>query len=289
MSQQQPAGKLTNLPINPAEETVRRRDATNAEYPSPSTISINSKDDVQPESERETVNMKPHNKASLACTTRKFIDILKSAPGGVLNLSQVAAKLAVHRRRIYDIVSVLEGVKLIKKMPKNHIQWIGPDFNSGATPEEKKLEEELSKLSATEDALDKLIGDCSQQLCELTNDKELGKLAYVTHEDIHHLEPFQEQTIFVVSAPVEITLEIPVSEDSFLLHVNNTNGPGDACLCLLKKDYEDNCTSEGAGTSSEGAGTSSESTGTSSEIGCTERPEEEESPQQSEKLLDMSN
>uniref|UniRef100_A0A8D2E8J8 Uncharacterized protein n=1 Tax=Theropithecus gelada TaxID=9565 RepID=A0A8D2E8J8_THEGE len=49
MSQQQPAGKLTNLPINPAEETVRRRDATNAEYPLPSTIRINSKDDVQPE------------------------------------------------------------------------------------------------------------------------------------------------------------------------------------------------------------------------------------------------
>ncbi|KAL4844737.1 hypothetical protein H8958_018468 [Nasalis larvatus] len=287
MSQQQPAGKLSNLPINPAEETVRRRDATNAEYPLPSTVRINSKDDVQPESERETVNMKPHNKASLAFTTRKFLDILKSAPGGVLNLSQVAAKLAVHRRRIYDIVSVLQGVKLIKKMPENHIQWIGPDFNSGATPEEKKLEEELSKLSATEDALDKLIGDCSQQLSELTNDKELEKLAYVTHEDINNLEPFQEQTIFVASAPAEITLEIPVSEDCFL-PANNTNGPGDACLFLLKDD-EANCTSEGAGTSSEGAGTSSENTGTSSESGCTERPEEEENPQQSEKLLDMSN
>ncbi|KAL4696087.1 hypothetical protein H8957_001663 [Semnopithecus entellus] len=288
MSQQQPAGKFSNLPINPAEETVRRRDATNAEYPLPSTMRINSKDDVQPESERETVNMKPHNNASLAFTTRKFLDILKSAPGGVLNLSQVAAKMAVHRRRIYDIVSVLQGVKLIKKMPENHIQWIGPDFNSGATPEEKKLEEELSKLSATEDALDKLIGDCSQQLRELTNDKELEKLAYVTHEDINNLEAFQEQTIFVASAPVEITLEIPVSEDCFLLSASNTNRPGDACLCLLKDD-EANCTSEGAGTSSEGAGTSSENTGTSSESGCTERPEEEENPQQSEKLLDMSN
>uniref|UniRef100_A0A8C9H1B6 E2F transcription factor CC-MB domain-containing protein n=1 Tax=Piliocolobus tephrosceles TaxID=591936 RepID=A0A8C9H1B6_9PRIM len=120
-----------------------------------------------------------------------------------------------------------------------------------------------------------LIGDCSQQLRELTNDEELGKLAYVTHEDIHNLEHFQEQTIFVASSPAEITLEMPVSEDSFSLHENNTNGPGNACLCLLK-DHEANGTSEGAGTSSEGSG-------------CTERPEEEENPQQSEKLLDMSN
>ncbi|EAW88480.1 hCG1660138 [Homo sapiens] len=282
MSQQQPAGKLTDLPINPAEETVRRRDATNAECPLPSTIRINSKDDVQPESKRETVNMKPHNKTSLACTTRKFIDILKSAPGGVLSLSQVAAKLAVHRRRIYDIISVLQGVKLIEKTSKNHIQWIGPDFNSGATPEEKKLEEEVSKLSATEDALDKLIEDCSQQLCELTNDKELGKLAYVTLEDIHNLERFQEQTVFVAKLPVEITLEIPISEDSFSLRLSNNDGPVDAYLCLSKKDYEANYTSESAGTSSE-------STGTSSESRHPEHPEEEENPQQGEELLDMSN
>ena len=39
-------------------------------------------------------------------------------------------------------------------------------------PQQKKLQEELSDLSAMEDALDELIKDCAQQLFELTDDKE---------------------------------------------------------------------------------------------------------------------
>lgn len=39
-------------------------------------------------------------------------------------------------------------------------------------PQQKKLQEELSSLSAMEDALDELIKDCAQQLFELTDDKE---------------------------------------------------------------------------------------------------------------------
>ena len=39
-------------------------------------------------------------------------------------------------------------------------------------PQQKKLQEELSDLSAMEEALDELIKDCAQQLFELTDDKE---------------------------------------------------------------------------------------------------------------------
>lgn len=49
----------------------------------------------------------------------------------------------------------------------------GSDLNnSGAAPQQKQLQDELSNLSATEDALDALIKDCAQQLFELTDDKE---------------------------------------------------------------------------------------------------------------------
>lgn len=44
--------------------------------------------------------------------------------------------------------------------------------NLGAAPQQKKLQAELSDLSAMEDALDELIKDCAQQLLELTDDKE---------------------------------------------------------------------------------------------------------------------
>ena len=39
-------------------------------------------------------------------------------------------------------------------------------------PQQKKLQEELSDLSAMEDALDELIKACAQPLFELTDDKE---------------------------------------------------------------------------------------------------------------------
>lgn len=36
-------------------------------------------------------------------------------------------KLAVQKRRIYDITNVLEGIGLIQKYKKNKIRWAGPD------------------------------------------------------------------------------------------------------------------------------------------------------------------
>lgn len=49
----------------------------------------------------------------------------------------------------------------------------GTDLNNfGAVPQQKKLREELSDLSAMEEALDELIKDCAQQLFELTDDKD---------------------------------------------------------------------------------------------------------------------
>lgn len=34
-------------------------------------------------------------------------------------------------------------------------------------------------------------------------------MAYVTHEDIRHLEAFHKQTVMVVKAPEETKLEVP--------------------------------------------------------------------------------
>ncbi|MEQ2179783.1 hypothetical protein GOODEAATRI_028659, partial [Goodea atripinnis] len=43
---------------------------------------------------------------------------------GVLDLNVVSSELSVSKRRLYDITNVLEGIKLIKKTYKNHIQWL---------------------------------------------------------------------------------------------------------------------------------------------------------------------
>ncbi|XP_023055067.1 transcription factor E2F6 isoform X3 [Piliocolobus tephrosceles] len=206
------------------------------------------------------------------------MDLVRSAPGGILDLNKVATKLGVRKRRVYDITNVLDGIDLVEKKSKNHIRWIGSDLsNFGEVPQQKKLQEELSDLSAMEDALDELIKDCAQQLFELTDDKENERLAYVTYQDIHSIQAFHEQIVIAVKAPAETRLDVPAPrEDSITVHIRSTNGPIDVYLCEVEQGQTGSKRSEGVGTSS------SEST-------HAEGPEEEENPQQSEELLEVSN
>ena len=60
---------------------------------------------------------------SLGILTKRFVGILKKAPNGILDLNKAAEDLGVQKRRIYDITNVLEGIRLIVKKSKNHIQW----------------------------------------------------------------------------------------------------------------------------------------------------------------------
>nr|XP_058935370.1 transcription factor E2F6 isoform X3 [Kogia breviceps] len=303
MSQQRPARKLPSLLVDPAEETVRRRcrDPINVEGLLPSKIRINLEDNVQYVSMRKALKVKrPRFDVSLVYLTRKFMDLVRSAPGGILDLNKVATKLGVRKRRVYDITNVLDGIDLVEKKSKNHIRWIGSDLsNFGAVPQQKKLQEELSDLSAMEDALDELIKDCAQQLFKLTDDKENERLAYVTYQDIHSIQAFHEQIVIAVKAPAETRLDVPAPreelsrcssaylpaagklwkvarEDSITVHIRSTKGPIDVYLCEVERGHSSSKVSDGVGTSSP-------------ESGHPEHPppeKEENPPQQSEELLE---
>ncbi|XP_051471299.1 transcription factor E2F6-like [Apus apus] len=176
---------------------------------------------------------------SLVYLTRKFMDLVRTAPDGVLDLNEVAKRLGVRKRRVYDITNVLDGIHLIQKRSKNVIQWIGSDLDNvvGKTPEQQILKEELSDLSAMEEALDELIKKCAEQLYELTDDKENAKLAYVTYQDIRSIQAFQEQIVIAIKAPEETRLEIPIpKEDCIEVHVKSTKGPIDVYLCEVEQE-----------------------------------------------------
>ncbi|XP_045700544.1 transcription factor E2F6 isoform X1 [Phyllostomus hastatus] len=283
MSQQRPARKLPSLLVDPADETVRRRcrDPINVDGLLPSKIRINLEDNVQYVSMRKTLKVKrPRFDVSLVYLTRKFMDLVRNAPGGILDLNKVATKLGVRKRRVYDITNVLDGIDLVEKKSKNHIRWIGSDLNSlGAAPQQKQLQDELSDLAAMEDALDELIKDCAQQLFELTDNKENERLAYVTYQDIHSIRAFHEQIVIAVKAPAETRLDVPAPrEDSVTVHIRSTKGPIDVYLCEVEQRRPRGRAPAGAGGSS------------SSQSRRPESPAEEEAPPQpSEELLEVSN
>ncbi|NXP45444.1 E2F6 factor, partial [Heliornis fulica] len=210
-------------------------------------INLNVDDEVQ--FVRRTLKVKkPRFDASLVYLTRKFMDLVKTAPDGVLDLNEVAKTLGVRKRRVYDITNVLDGIHLVKKRSKNLIQWVGSTIGQVVekSSEEQILKDELSDLSAMEEALDELIKDCAHQLFELTDDKENAKypsnscitaIPYVTYQDIHSIQAFQEQIVIAIKAPEETKLEIPVpKEDSIEVHVKSTRGPIDVYLCEVEQE-----------------------------------------------------
>ncbi|XP_004176908.4 transcription factor E2F6 isoform X1 [Taeniopygia guttata] len=203
-----------------------------------SMINLNVHKDTQ--HVKKTVEVKrPRFDASLVLLTRRFMALLRKAPDGVLDLNEVATTLGVRKRRVYDITNVLDGIDLIQKRSKNHIQWIGNDLDQliGKTPEQQNLRDELSDLSAMEEALDELIKDCAHEIFELTDDEENAKLAYVTYQDIRSIQAFQEQIVIAIKAPEETNLEIPVPKDDHIeVHVKSTKGPIDVYLCEVEKE-----------------------------------------------------
>ncbi|XP_021231321.1 transcription factor E2F2, partial [Numida meleagris] len=204
----------------PELRTPKGKGRTLAQVPSPRT----------PKSPGE----KTRYDTSLGLLTKKFTLLLSESPDGVLDLNRAAELLEVQKRRIYDITNVLEGIQLIRKKSKNHIQWMGTGIfeDAAVAARQQVLHGELAELGRAERALDQILQECSLQLRQLTDDGANQRLAYVTYQDLRAISSFQEQTVIAVKAPPETRLEVPdLSEDNLQLHLKSTNGPIEVYLC----------------------------------------------------------
>uniref|UniRef100_A0A3Q2CY58 E2F/DP family winged-helix DNA-binding domain-containing protein n=1 Tax=Cyprinodon variegatus TaxID=28743 RepID=A0A3Q2CY58_CYPVA len=61
---------------------------------------------------------------SLVRLTQAFAQMLNRSSDGVLDLNLASSVLGVHKRRLYDIINVLEGINLIERIYKNHYKWL---------------------------------------------------------------------------------------------------------------------------------------------------------------------
>ncbi|XP_037837407.1 uncharacterized protein si:ch211-195d17.2 isoform X2 [Kryptolebias marmoratus] len=162
---------------------------------------------------------------SLGVLTRRFLDLFLKAPDNSLDLRHAITSLRTRRRRVYDITNVLQGIDLIDKQSPNKVKWIGTCPVS-CFLDQNQIQEDMDNLKLVEETLDFLIRTSSQQLFNMTDDRNNSALAYVTHEDISRLETFQEQTLIVVKTPEESRLEVPApKEDSIQVHLKGETGP----------------------------------------------------------------
>ncbi|KAH7279746.1 hypothetical protein KP509_37G034200 [Ceratopteris richardii] len=148
--------------------------------------------------------------SSLGLLTKKFINLLKEADDGILDLNKAADTLHVQKRRIYDITNVLEGVGLIEKKLKNRIRWKGlPVGDSLQISEMTSVKKELEISSREESHLDNCIREARERLKSVSENENNKQWLYVTEDDIKSLPCFQNETLIAVKAPLGTTLEVP--------------------------------------------------------------------------------
>uniref|UniRef100_A0A8C3J520 E2F transcription factor 2 n=1 Tax=Calidris pygmaea TaxID=425635 RepID=A0A8C3J520_9CHAR len=170
---------------------------------------------------------------SLGLLTKKFIRLLNESSDGVVDLNRAAEVLEVQKRRIYDITNVLEGIQLIRKKSKNHIQGTGIFEDVAVTAKQQALRGEMAELARMERTLDQVLQDCDLQLRpSFSYTLSPSTLAYVTYQDLRAISNFQEQTVIAVKAPPETQMEVPdFSEVRGVWVRGSTNGPIEVYLC----------------------------------------------------------
>ncbi|OAY51364.1 transcription factor E2FB isoform X2 [Manihot esculenta] len=177
--------------------------------------------------------------SSLGLLTKKFINLIKHAEDGILDLNKAADTLEVQKRRIYDITNVLEGIGLIEKKLKNRIQWKGLDVARPGEADENvaSLQAEVENLNIEEHRLDEQIREMQERLRDLSEDENNQKWLFVTEEDIKSLPCFQNETLIAIKAPHGTTLEVPDPDEAvdypqrrYRIVLRSTMGPIDVYL-----------------------------------------------------------
>ncbi|XVE96321.1 hypothetical protein REPUB_Repub02eG0211400 [Reevesia pubescens] len=177
--------------------------------------------------------------SSLGLLTKKFINLIKHAEDGILDLNKAAETLEVQKRRIYDITNVLEGIGLIEKKLKNRIHWKGVDASrpGEADGDVSILQAEIENLSMEERKLDDQIREMQERLRDLSENENNQRWLFVNEEDIKALPCFQNETLIAIKAPHGTTLEVPdpdeavdISQGRYRVILRSTMGPIDVYL-----------------------------------------------------------
>ncbi|KAJ8439316.1 hypothetical protein Cgig2_022453 [Carnegiea gigantea] len=167
--------------------------------------------------------------SSLGLLTKKFIELIKRAEDGILDLNKAADTLEVQKRRIYDITNVLEGIGLIEKKLKNRIQWKGLDVSRPGDADDSvtTLQADVENLLMEERRLDERIRYSDYHPLWL----------FVTEDDIKGLPCFQNETLIAIKAPHGTTLEVPDPDEAvdypqrrYRIVLRSTMGPIDVYL-----------------------------------------------------------
>lgn len=181
---------------------------------------------------------------SLGLLTKKFVDLLEAADDGIIDLNVASGQLNVQKRRIYDVVNVLEGIGILEKVSSvvgnlritfakafddednnrlsiiNQLPLLFYETCRRTLQKVKNIIQwkrgsslnNLDRITVMRHDLDEL-KENERQLDKLIEDmkgrskaQSEHKLAYVKNTDLHDIDMYTDQMIMVVKAPPESQL-----------------------------------------------------------------------------------
>ncbi|KAL6728838.1 hypothetical protein Aduo_010573 [Ancylostoma duodenale] len=140
---------------------------------------------------------------SLTTITRNFME-LKHHCGGVVDLRNAAEILRVPKRRLYDVVNVLQGVGLMERVRRNTVSWEeNPTEDDDSI---RALRHECDALLKEEASLD----DAIQKLAAAAWSAKSETTAYVHLRDLRAMEGLEGQTLIAVTSLPDETSSVDV-------------------------------------------------------------------------------
>ena len=162
---------------------------------------------------------------SLELLTKRFMQLIHDAKNNCLDLNDISATLNVHKRRVYDVIHVLEGINVVKRS-KRHVSMIQSDESWSYKVE--SLKKELATLKQEEIQLDKLTNKLIL-LNDYRADKRyqwrtMSKYMHVTKDDILQASNWNKQTVMGITAQNETKMELYMNEkeDRHNLYFNSS-------------------------------------------------------------------
>ncbi|XP_022669234.1 transcription factor E2F5-like isoform X2 [Varroa jacobsoni] len=147
---------------------------------------------------------------SLGLLTTKFVDLLKGAQDGILDLKQAVDILEVRqKRRIYDITSVLEGIGLIEKRTKNSIIWKGggPGCNTEELTQRRiELTAQVEEQQDVEEALDEHLKQVKQSILNIREDISNRGKAFVTYRELWDV--MGGESLLTLQGPLDTAVKV---------------------------------------------------------------------------------
>lgn len=187
--------------------------------------------DVDTSEQRSVTNSRTGG--SLAILAKKFLSLLKESPSLELDLNYAASVLETHKRRLYDITNVLEGIGYIKKKLKNSIHYIRDKGKEKCVEcgrvsiETGKETDEIKELLKEEKEIEDKLIIINNELQILANQEENINLAYVTYTDLKDLDNSTGPvSLFAIKTPPGTLLDFPASNNpqENILTLSSSNG-----------------------------------------------------------------